>query len=68
MLSPQEKRRGPRFIVSFERLPPEIDMLMRSRIPTLTKLDNGKFFVFFSETETVSPFLEFKLFNGAFLH
>ena len=39
ILSSQDKRKGPRFNVSSERLSPEINILIRSSIPKLTKLD-----------------------------
>ena len=39
ILLPQEKRHGPRLKVSSERLLSEIDILIRSPIPKLTKLD-----------------------------
>ena len=41
ILSPQEKRRGPRFKVSSEGLSSEINILIRSPIPTLTEFDNA---------------------------
>ena len=40
ILSHQEKRQGLWFKVSSKKLSPEIDILIQSPIPTLTKLDN----------------------------
>ena len=37
-MSPQEKRQGPRFKVSSERLSPEIDILIQSSVTRLSPI------------------------------